>query len=202
MPKISKEAAENKKEKIIKYAFDVFAEKGYSQASMDDIVKASGISKGGIYNYFSSKEEIFLAIANSRFSQRHSIIKSFPNTISNREKIIKYITWTLTGLFDGRNQKLARFTFEFWSVIARNPNMSDKSKERYKLFYNDLSEILQQGVTCGEFKGNLDISSMVYIILSTMDGISFMSSVMGIAITDNVVENYLDMILEKIKKGN
>ncbi|MBU5437278.1 TetR/AcrR family transcriptional regulator [Tissierella sp. MSJ-40] len=202
MPKLNKESMEIKKKKILQYAFDLFAEKGYSETSMDDIVRATGISKGGIYYYFNSKEEIFLEIAKSRLEERRNLVKSIPNVMSNKEKLINYIQWTLTGLFEEKIQKMSRFTFEFWSVLARNPNMSDKAKERYKLFYDDLAEILQQGVDCGEFKENTDIQSMVYIILSTMDGIGFMNSVMGIPTTYEIVENYMDMILRKINKGD
>ncbi|MDR7855070.1 TetR/AcrR family transcriptional regulator [Tissierella sp.] len=191
-----------KKEIIIQHAFDLFAEKGYSDTSIDDIVKASRISKGGIYYYFHSKEEIFLEIARERLRQRNSLTKESNNTMSNREKIINYINWTLTGFFEEKIQKMSRFTFEFWSVLARNPSMSDKAKERYKLFYDDLAEILQQGVESGEFKEDIDIASMVYIILSTMDGIGFVNSVMGIGLTHDIVENYIDMILRKIDKGD
>ncbi|KNF07709.1 transcriptional regulator, TetR family [Gottschalkia purinilytica] len=202
MSKISKESTGAKKKKIIQHAFDLFAEKGYSETSIDDIVKASGVSKGGIYYYFNSKEEIFLEIAKNRLEERRDLIKNIPNTVSNREKLINYIHWTLTGLFEEKIQKMSRFTFEFWSVLARNPNMSDKAKERYKLFYDDLAEILQQGIDCGEFEKDIDISSMVYIILSTMDGIGYMNSVMKITITHDVVENYIDIILRKISKGD
>lgn len=202
MSKISDERLETKKEKIIKHAFDLFAEKGYFETSIDDIVKASGISKGGIYYYFKSKEDIFLEIAEERFRQRKKLIDNAQDMKSSKEKIISYINWTLTGFFEEKVQKMSRFTFEFWSVLSRNPNMGDKAKERYKMFYTILAEILQQGIDSGEFKKDIDIDSMVYIILSTMDGIGFVNSVMGIGVTHDVIENYIDMILRKLEKGD
>ncbi|MCQ2559120.1 MAG: TetR/AcrR family transcriptional regulator [Clostridia bacterium] len=50
----------NKKDLITDAAMSCFLDSGYRRTSMDDIVKVSGISKGGIYWYFNSKEEIFL----------------------------------------------------------------------------------------------------------------------------------------------
>ncbi len=50
----------NKKDLITDAAMSCFLDNGYRRTSMDDIVKVSGISKGGIYWYFNSKEEIFL----------------------------------------------------------------------------------------------------------------------------------------------
>lgn len=188
------------KELIIKHAFDLFAENGYSDTSVDDIVRSSGISKGGIYYYFKSKEEIFLEIAEVRFRQRKTLIDNLKNIKSSKEKIIEYIRWTLKGFFDEEVQKLSRFTFEFWSVLSRNPHMKEKSKERYRNFHGVLSEILKEGIQEGEFRQDMDVDAMIYILLSSMDGIGFINSVMGIEITDDIVNNYIDMIIGKIEK--
>lgn len=55
MPKISTEKLQLRRKEILDKAFEVFSLKGYCQATMDDIVKHSGISKGGLYIYFKSK---------------------------------------------------------------------------------------------------------------------------------------------------
>lgn len=50
---------ESKKQRIINAGFSVFAEYGYAKASVDDIVKLAGISKGSLFYYFKSKENFF-----------------------------------------------------------------------------------------------------------------------------------------------
>jgi len=50
---------ENKKARIINAGFSVFAEHGYDKASVDDIVKLAGISKGSLFYYFKSKHNFF-----------------------------------------------------------------------------------------------------------------------------------------------
>lgn len=49
---------------ILEAALRVFADKGYAAARIDDIAAAAGLSKGGIYTHFKSKEEIFEALLN------------------------------------------------------------------------------------------------------------------------------------------
>lgn len=49
---------ENKKRELLAVAEKLFIVKGYEQTSIDDILKESGISKGGFYHYFKSKDEI------------------------------------------------------------------------------------------------------------------------------------------------
>src|SRR5260370_31337916 len=62
MPKVVPEYKEAAKSRILDAANRVFAEKGYHEATMDDIAKRLGVSKGAIYLYFSSKEDLFDAM--------------------------------------------------------------------------------------------------------------------------------------------
>jgi AcrR family transcriptional regulator len=50
------------RDRILQAALAVFAEKGYHRAAVDDIVRASGTSKGAVYHHFPSKETLFLAL--------------------------------------------------------------------------------------------------------------------------------------------
>ncbi|KAF5038026.1 HTH-type transcriptional repressor KstR2 [anaerobic digester metagenome] len=50
-----------KRKELLTIAEGIFLEKGYEQASIDDILKASGFSKGAFYHYFRSKEEVLVA---------------------------------------------------------------------------------------------------------------------------------------------
>jgi AcrR family transcriptional regulator len=59
---------------ILQAAYSLFLEKGYTATSMRDVVAASGITMGGIYNHFGSKEEIFSAI----FQENNIIIQVIP----------------------------------------------------------------------------------------------------------------------------
>ena len=54
-----KEIAQNK---ILDAAYEVFVGKGYSDTTMDDIVKKSEMSKGAIYHYYSSKKSSFFSV--------------------------------------------------------------------------------------------------------------------------------------------
>jgi AcrR family transcriptional regulator len=47
---------------IVAAAFEVFAEKGFAGAKLDDIARRAGVSKGALYLYFETKEEIFQAV--------------------------------------------------------------------------------------------------------------------------------------------
>ncbi|QRG68659.1 TetR/AcrR family transcriptional regulator [Brevibacillus choshinensis] len=53
---------DGKKQQILQTAMEVFQEKGYTAASMQEIAEACGMAKGSIYKYFPSKEDLFTAV--------------------------------------------------------------------------------------------------------------------------------------------
>lgn len=55
---------EHKRLELIQIAFKLFMEKGYENTTVNDILKASGISKGAMYHYFDKKEDILDAVLN------------------------------------------------------------------------------------------------------------------------------------------
>jgi AcrR family transcriptional regulator len=63
MPKVVPEYKEEAKFKIIQATRTVFAKKGYHDATMDDIARELGVSKGALYSYFKSKEDLLKEIS-------------------------------------------------------------------------------------------------------------------------------------------
>lgn len=62
-------------QKILDTAERLFIEKGYDRASLQDIINATGLSKGAIYHHFSSKEDIFYSVCD-RIGQRNAQVLS------------------------------------------------------------------------------------------------------------------------------
>lgn len=200
MPKISPEKIQLRKQEILDKAFEIFSTKGYSQTSMDDIVRYSGISKGGLYTHFKSKEEILLTIAEKRFLLRNDRVRQMADIESASEKIILYLRWALEGLQNESTQKEICFTIEFWSIFSKDPSKSEVSQVRYNKFQRDLERLLLEGVQKGEFRQDLDTKSAVYLILTSLDGIGFTDAVMGIKLSESVISEYINMILNYLRR--
>ena len=64
-----------RKQEIISAAIKLFAQKGYEHTTLDEIAEASEFGKGTIYNYFQSKEEIYLAIVEDLLNQNIRMLK-------------------------------------------------------------------------------------------------------------------------------
>jgi len=58
-------AAETRRAQILEAALACFASRGLNAATIDDVARAAGLSKGAVYHHFASKQEIFLALADA-----------------------------------------------------------------------------------------------------------------------------------------
>ncbi|OGP67562.1 MAG: TetR family transcriptional regulator [Deltaproteobacteria bacterium RBG_13_47_9] len=67
--KSSQAEQKNKSKRILRAAQTVFAQKGYSQATISEIAKSADVSEGTIYEYFKNKDELLLSIAENRFEE-------------------------------------------------------------------------------------------------------------------------------------
>ncbi len=74
MPKISREQSLTNRKKIIETAYQLFMEYGYHATSMRQIADRAGITLGGIYNHFSSKEDLWVLV----FIEKHPLQKILP----------------------------------------------------------------------------------------------------------------------------
>lgn len=83
MPKVVPEYKEEAKTKIVKAARIVFAKKGYHAATMDDIAREVGVSKGALYSYFRSKEDLLEEI----YLQNRQTLRSIITAAGEKEDL-------------------------------------------------------------------------------------------------------------------
>jgi TetR/AcrR family fatty acid metabolism transcriptional regulator len=95
------------RERILGAALEMFARKGYHRALVDDIVRASGTSKGAVYHHFPTKEAVFLALVDE-FAQRLAV--AVAAAIGARHGALAKVEGALVAALDtfAENAPLAR----------------------------------------------------------------------------------------------
>ena len=89
MKKFTKKSREERIEEILKAAVCVFLEKGYRNATMEDIIAKTSLSKGGFYYYFKNTKEIFLAIMERYGKTNVEEIKKMVDESPDKESFFK-----------------------------------------------------------------------------------------------------------------
>lgn len=127
-----------KKELILESALELFAENGFHATSISQIAKKAKISKGLIYNYFESKNEILSKIIRVGFDSVYSNWDLNHDEVLSEEEFVFFIRQTF---------KIMRENMEFWKLymsLMLQPKVSESLKQDYgneaqaifKLFYN------------------------------------------------------------------
>jgi len=96
----------NRKQQVVKNAHHLFVEKGFQATSIQDIIDYSGISKGTFYNYFSSKNELLIAV----------------------------FTWLHTTIEQERNQLLVGKSLTDVDVFVKQIDAQMKNHHKHKFF--------------------------------------------------------------------
>src|SRR5437773_12345534 len=105
MPRVVPEYKEEARTRILTAANQVFGEKGYRQATMEEVAKKLGVSKGALYLYFASKEEWFEAIAQAELLAFNEIVYStVGENKAPQERAREFFVMMLTR--DGSNSGL------------------------------------------------------------------------------------------------
>lgn len=78
MPRLTDATKAARRAQIIEAAVSCFLEKGYTNTSMSDIIKASGLSSGSIYSHFSGKEDILNTAINERLNNVKELYETLP----------------------------------------------------------------------------------------------------------------------------
>ena len=78
MPRLTDATKAARRAQIIEAAISCFLEKGYTNTSMSDIIKASGLSSGSIYSHFSGKEDILISAINERLDNLKELYAALP----------------------------------------------------------------------------------------------------------------------------
>lgn len=78
MPRLTDATKAARRAQIIEAAVSCFLEKGYTNTSMSDIIKASGLSSGSIYSHFTGKEDILVSAINERLENVKNLYAALP----------------------------------------------------------------------------------------------------------------------------
>jgi len=165
------ELQDRRKEQIMSAALSVVVAKGYDQSRMDDIVEKSQLSKGAIYWYYKSKEEVYLSLVDYWFVQYSSDVVDTLQQQESASDQLKALFDFFIEQFD-KNPAVFKLLVEFWRLAGLNPDFNAKLQQVYSDFLEYIIEIIKVGVANGEFK-NVEPRITALSILINIEGINW-----------------------------
>lgn len=143
--------SDERKSQIINAAEGVFTKKGFDEARMDDIAEETGLSKGTLYLYFKSKDELIIAILDRMFQREFKQLENLNQDGMSATDAI----WEMTDLLTKDILGLIRLipiVYEFLALAFRNKYVQQSLKKYINRYLDILIPIIQRGVEAGEFR--------------------------------------------------
>lgn len=180
---------------LLDAAEEVFAEKGFTSASLDDIARAAGYTKGAIYKHFATKEDFFLAVSDRhwrRYFDNFADVLSAATEVGARELDAIAARWR--QLSADRGAEYAALGLEFALYLHRNPEARPRVAAKRAEVIEALSRFIVDGID--NLGGSLSISPAIFaqILVSTSDSVVLGSHVDDVDLFRPVIEMYLSAI--------
>ena len=163
--------AEITKSLIIRRAAELFNLKGYAGSSIADIMQATGLKKGGIYNHFKSKDEIALAAFDYAVSlvqkRAWSVVKTKKNAISRLQALLKnHLDYLEHPPLPG-GCPIMNTAIESDDAY---PLLRDRALAAMQSWHDLVVRIISIGIEKGELSKTVDPGAVDSFLISTIEG--------------------------------
>ena len=146
-PNVSKE----RKDQIMSAAEGVFTRKGFDNARMDDIAEETGLSKGTLYLYYKSKNDLIIAILDRIFQREFRTIENVDLSSMSATEAVWLFTDKVTNdikIF----LRLMPIAYEFLALAFRNKTVQKALKMYINRYMDIFLPVIQKGIETGEFR--------------------------------------------------
>lgn len=167
------------RERILREAFKLFLKKGYRNVTLNEISAEAGVTKGGFYHYFKSKDELYIEIINNyiftlfeKFKGRITSGKGVRDTVYRlfsfcREFFLEMNAFAEeTGLY-------GYFNF-FFQEMERFGPLFERFSKKYEESIHLIANILERGKKSGEVRKDVDARASAFEIIALIEGTVFL----------------------------
>ncbi|MGZ5377160.1 MAG: TetR/AcrR family transcriptional regulator [Mycobacterium sp.] len=180
---------------LLDAAEDVFAEKGFTAATLDDIAHAAGYTKGAIYKHFTTKEDLFLAVSD-RYWRRY--FDNFAEVMASSGHVgaheLDEIAQRWRQLSHDRGAEHAALGHEFTLYLVRNPDVRARVAAKRSEVVEALAKFIVEGID--RLGGTLTIAPLTFaqILIATSDSVVLADQLGDENLFRPVIEMYVSAI--------
>ncbi len=162
----------DRKSQILDAASIVFARLGFAPARMDDVASESGLSKGALYLYFRSKDQLIDALVGRMVDlemRRLSEIRSSEGTAS--ERLARFVAYYVAEL--ERIALLAPIVMEVYARAMRHHTVREVMQRYLEGFRAELAALVADGIAQGEFT-SVDPDTVAVALTGLLEGLALL----------------------------
>jgi TetR/AcrR family transcriptional regulator, transcriptional repressor for nem operon len=184
------------KGRILKAAGSLYSGHGCEGTTLDDILTASGITKGAFYHYFKSKDDLCLALLDKVIDEYQQLADSIDPTVTPFEQLEFFLSELirLNGSGEWINCKLmVRLSSETHTNCPGTDQRIGKFWKWYEDFY---AELIEKSIKQGKLNSRIDARTQAKLLISTIVGVLTMDNITE---TDHDMVNMIDVLMKLLR---
>ncbi|WP_024867022.1 TetR/AcrR family transcriptional regulator [Butyrivibrio sp. FCS014] len=187
------EKSVQKRKYILDKARSVFADKGFKDVTMKDIVDACDISRGGLYLYFSSTEDVFLAVLEDEIDEddEEAVVAALSGDATAGDMLALFLKEQKKEILRKKNN-LTVATYEYFS-LHKSQGKDNPLKNQFDTAVRIVEKLIENGVESGEFYCENPVGcarNLMYVV----EGLKIASKTIGV--TEEAIDRELMYVLE------
>ena len=175
-PKVSEEYLEDRRNQILNAAVATFSRNGFHQTTIEDIRLEAGLSRGAVYHYFKSKEDIIDAIRERSARQAEAIIVSSAETDDAESDLLNLIDATVLNMVSPTSVDANRLAMFLWAESLVNKRIMDGQLPSFKPYLALLAESVIKAQEAGQVDQGLDPQAAARLIAGAVMGLQIQLS--------------------------
>jgi len=188
---------------LLDAALDLFVEKGFAATRAEEVAARAGVSKGTLFLYFQSKEELLKAVVreniSGRFKEWNEELENFEGTSADMLAYCMNVWWDRVGA-----TKASGITKLMMSEAKNFPEIAAfYQQEVIQPGQSLIRRILQRGIQRGEFR-DMDLDYGIYTVIAPMIFLMLSKHSQGVCIRDDIdmdPKKYVTMQVNTILYG-
>lgn len=202
MPKISAALRAERQEAILKATVDCLDALGYLGTTMQSIADRAGLTKGGLYAYFESKEAILLEVAQRHMDQQLAGFELLPGESALAQLQRIFAGYQALDQAEGTARR-QRAIFDLWNYATESATVKAALTARYERYRTALAGVIARGQAEGSFKPEANPDEVAGLILAARDGMVLQAVKWGLPAPLGAIATLLpDLISHWLTKGD
>ena len=162
-----------KRQILVEAAAQVFSKQGFANTRVSDISQHAGVGKGTVYEYFSSKEELFFAVFQWLNVEIRSRVDASVDDGTPARDVLSAIFLTSAEIIS-EHREIFSMNLEFWAASrgsAFEDQFSSACRSLYREYRTLTADVIRRGQLNGEFRPDIDADQLATVIVSALDGL-------------------------------
>ncbi|MBH0779724.1 TetR/AcrR family transcriptional regulator [Nocardia bovistercoris] len=180
---------------LLDAAEEVFAEKGFTAATLDDIAHAAGYTKGAIYKHFATKEDLFLAVSDwywRRYFDTFAEVLSAASEVG--ADVLDQVAQRWRQLGADRGAEHAALGFEFTLYLNRNPDARERVAAKRAEVVAALTGFITEGLERIGATISIPPSTFARVLIATTDSVVLGTRLDDVDLYRPTLEMYMSVI--------